>query len=153
MYLIKWSGLIYLYACCRLECEVQADLRPVTVKWTHDGKELQRSDRMEEVFVEERGLAKLTIKDFTAEDAGEYTCEVSGRVIEPESGELPRARTISTSTVVEVAETMPEVAEEKPSATVEEQPVLETPKVQVCELKFTKPLQPALTPNEERVLE
>lgn len=136
-----------------MECEVQADLKPVTVKWTHDDKELQRSARLEEVFVEEQGLAKLTIKDFTPEDAGKYTCEVSGEVIEPESGDLPRARTISTSTVVEMTETMPEVEEEKPKEAVQEQPALETPSVQICELKFTKPLQPALTPNEERVLE
>lgn len=136
-----------------MECEVQADLKPVSVKWTHDGKELQRSARLEEVFVEEQGLAKLTIKDFTREDAGKYTCEVSGEVIEPESGDLPRARTISTSTVVEMVETMPEVEEEKPREVVQEQPVLETPSVQICELKFTKPLQPALMPNEERILE
>ena len=137
-----------------MECEIQADLKPVKVKWTHDGKELQRSDRLEEVFVEEQGLAKLVIKDFTPEDAGKYTCEVSGAVIEPESGdEMPRARTISTTTVVEVAEVMPEVVEEKPKEVVQEQPVLERPKVQVAELKFTKPLQPALTPNEERVVE
>lgn len=136
-----------------MECEVQADLKPVTVKWKHDDKELQRSTRLEEVFVEEQGLAKLTIKDFTPEDAGKYTCEVSGEVIEPESGDLPRARTISTSTVVEMTETMPEVEEEKPKEVVQEQPVLETPSVQICELKFTKPLQPALTPNEERILE
>lgn len=128
-------------------------MKPVTVKWKHDDKELQRSTRLEEVFVEEQGLAKLTIKDFTPEDAGKYTCEVSGEVIEPESGDLPRARTISTSTVVEMTETMPEVEEEKPKEVVQEQPVLETPSVQICELKFTKPLQPALTPNEERILE
>ena len=94
------------------------------------------------------------IKDFTREDAGQYTCEVSGTVIEPETGDtLPRARTISTTTVVEVTEAMPEVVEEKSKESVQEQPVLETPKVQVAELKFTKPLQPALTPNEERVVE
>ena len=142
----------------RLEVEIQADLKPVTVKWTRDGKELQSSTRVEEVFVEETGLAKLIIKDAKPEDTGKYTCEVSGQVIEPESGDLPRARTISTSTVVEVTEAMPEVVEEKPSETIQEQPVMEqpvmeTPKVQVAELKFTKPLQPALSPNEERVVE
>ncbi len=48
---------------------------------------------------------------------------------------------------------MPEVEEEKPKETVQEQPVLETPTVQVAQLRFTKPLQPALAPNEEKVVE
>ncbi len=84
-------------------------MKPITVKWVHNGQELQRSARVEEVFVEEQGLAKLTIKEFAPEEV------------------------------------------------VQEQPVLEQPTVEeppkIAELKFRKPLQPALTPNEERVLE
>lgn len=87
---------------CRLECEIQADLKPVSVKWTHDGKELQRSEKYEEVFVEERGIAKLTIKQFVPDDIGEYSCVVSGDVIEPETGMLRQAKTITTTTVAEV---------------------------------------------------
>uniref|UniRef100_A0A5K3G5K7 Ig-like domain-containing protein n=1 Tax=Mesocestoides corti TaxID=53468 RepID=A0A5K3G5K7_MESCO len=110
-------------------------MKPITVKWSHNGQEVQRSDRFEEVFVQEQGLAKLTIRDFAPEDVGQYTCEVSGEIIEPETGMLPRARTISTTTIVEMAESMPEVEEEKPEEEmVEERPVLETPSVQICEL-------------------
>ncbi len=87
----------------RLECEIQADLKPVQVKWTHGGQELQRSDRYEEVYVEEQGIAKLTIKDFVPEDVGEYSCVVMGEVIEPETGMLRQAKTITTTTVAEVA--------------------------------------------------
>ncbi len=47
-------------------------------------------------------------------------------------------------------EVIPEVTEEQ--APVMEQPTVEEPP-KIAELKFTKPLQPALTPNEERVLE
>lgn len=139
----------------RLECEIQADLKPVTVKWTHKGQELQSSEKYQEVFVEEQGIAKLTVKDFVPEDEGEYSCVVSGEVIEPETGMLRRARTISTTAIVEMTESIPEMEEEKPTTkTVEETaPVLETPTVQIAKLLFTKPLQAALQPNEERVLE
>lgn len=72
------------------------------MKWTHDGKEVQHSEKYEEVFVEEQGLAKLKIKDFVPKDKGEYSCVVSGEVIEPETGMLRQAKTISTTTVAEV---------------------------------------------------
>ncbi len=64
------------------------------MKWTHNGQELQRSARVEEVFVEEQGLAKLTIREAVPEDVGEYSCVVSGEVIEPETGMLRQAKTI-----------------------------------------------------------
>lgn len=54
---------------------------------------------------------------------------------------------------------MQPLEEEKPRETVEEKPQLEQPKeeeqptVQIAELKFTKPLQTALTPNDERIVE
>ncbi len=127
------------------------------MKWVHDGQELQRSARVEEVFVEEQGIAKLTIKEFSPTDVGEYTCVVTGEVIEPGTDMLRRERTISSSTIVEMAEMIPEVTEAAPEEVVQEQPVLEQPTVEeppkIAELKFRKPLQPALTPNEERVLE
>lgn len=88
---------------CRLECEIQADLKPITVKWTHNGQELQRSERCQEVYVEEQGVARLTIREFSPKDVGEYTCVVSGEVIEPETGMLRQAKTISTTTVAEIA--------------------------------------------------
>ncbi len=72
------------------------------MKWVHNGQELQRSARVEEVFVEEQGLAKLTIKEFAPEDVGEYSCVVSGEVIEPSTGMLRQAKTITTTTVAEV---------------------------------------------------
>ncbi len=103
--------------------------------------------------MEEQGLAKLTIKEFSPTDVGEYSCVVTGEVIEPDTDMLRRERTISSTTVVEMAEVIPEVEEEAPKETVQEEPVLETPTVQVAKLLFTKPLQPALQPNEERVLE
>ncbi len=56
-----------------------------------------------------------------------------------------------------MAEVILEVEEEAPKEVVQEEPVLEQPTVEeppkIAELKFTKPLLPALTPNEERVLE
>ncbi len=127
------------------------------MKWVHDGQELQRTARIEEVFVEEQGLAKLTIREFSPTDVGEYKCVVTGEVIEPDTDMLRRERTISSTTVVEMAEVIPEVTEEAPTEVVQEEPVLEQPTVEeppkIAELKFTKPLQPALSPNEERVLE
>ncbi len=73
---------------------------------------------------------------------------VSGEVIEPETGMLRQAKTITTTTVAEEAEEIPVVEEVKP-VEKEESPV----PIQVAELKFIRPLQPALQPNEERVLE
>ncbi len=75
----------------------------MTVKWTHNGRELQHSARYEEVVVQEQGLAKLVVKDFVPADAGEYSCVVSGEVIEPSTGMLRQAKTITTTTVAEVA--------------------------------------------------
>lgn len=103
--------------------------------------------------MEEQGIAKLVVKDFVPADVGEYSCVVSGEVVEPETGMLRRERTISTTTVVEMTESLPEVEEAKPTTVVQEKPVLETPTVQVAKLLFTKPLKPALQPNEEHVLE
>ncbi len=56
-----------------------------------------------------------------------------------------------------LVEEIPAVEEAKPQELTQVQPEMEQPKVEeppkIAELKFRKPLQPALTPNEERVLE
>ncbi len=56
-----------------------------------------------------------------------------------------------------LTEEIPTMEEVVPQAVEEVAPVMEQPTVEeppkIAELKFTKPLQPALTPNEERVLE
>uniref|UniRef100_A0A5K3EN35 Ig-like domain-containing protein n=1 Tax=Mesocestoides corti TaxID=53468 RepID=A0A5K3EN35_MESCO len=101
-----------------LECEIQADLKPITVKWTHNGRELQSSERYEEVYVEEQGLARLTIREFSPKDVGQYSCVVSGEVIEPETGMLRSAKTISTTTVAEITEELPVVEEAQPTEVV-----------------------------------
>lgn len=55
---------------------------------------------------------------------------------------------VTVGVCISIAEEIPVVEEAKPTEVVEAQP-----KVQLAELKFTRPLQPALTPNEERVVE
>ncbi len=84
-----------------MECEIQADLKPVTVKWLHNEEELHESVRVQEVFVEETGLARLTVKDVTPDDAGEYACVVSGHVTEPRTG-VRESKTIITKTYAEI---------------------------------------------------
>ena len=79
-------------------------MKPITVKWVRNGQELQKLARYEEVYVEEQGIARLTIREFSpVEDVGEYSCVVSGEVIEPGTGNLRQAKTITTTTVAEVA--------------------------------------------------
>ncbi|VDL57414.1 unnamed protein product [Hymenolepis diminuta] len=66
---------------------------------------------------------------------------------------MPRARTISTTTVVEVTEAMPEVVEEKPKESVQEEFVSESSKFHAGVFGFSKPLSRVATPSDQHILE
>ncbi|THD17940.1 Titin, partial [Fasciola hepatica] len=70
-----------------LECEIEADLKPVEVVWTLNDQELVQSDRVEILYIEDIGVARLTIHDVAPTDSGDYACVVTGRVIEATTGE------------------------------------------------------------------
>lgn len=72
--------------CFRLECEIEADIKPIEVKWTLDERELIQSDRIEMLYLDDVGLARLTVHDVTPADSGEYRCIVSGTIVEPTTG-------------------------------------------------------------------
>ncbi|TNN05360.1 Muscle M-line assembly protein [Schistosoma japonicum] len=98
-----------------LECQLLADQQPVSVKWSHEGTELSISDRVEQVFEYESGLAKLIIHNVTPKDSGEYTCIATQSHLEPAQVE-PIEKTITSSTVVEI-EAVPETSEVVPTVT------------------------------------
>lgn len=82
-----------------MKCTVESSVAPVSVKWLRNGVELHNSDRFEQVYAEDTGVASLIIKDFVPEDRGEYECVVVGNVIEPEAGGIQR-KTIVTKTEI-----------------------------------------------------
>lgn len=84
-----------------MECEIEADIKPVQVKWTLDERELFQSDRVEMLYLEDVGLARLTINDVTPADSGDYKCIVSGQIFEPKTGEQ-LAKVIESGVHVEI---------------------------------------------------
>lgn len=85
----------------RLECEIEAELRPIEVVWTVNDQELVQSDRVEMLYIEDVGLARLTIHDVGPSDSGDYACVVTGRVVERTTGE-EMAKTIKSVTHVAI---------------------------------------------------
>ena len=83
----------------RMECQIQADLAPVRVQWLLNDAELVQSDRVEMTFVEDLGLAHLTVHQVGPVDSGEYSCVVTGQVIHPATGERVAKTIRSTSQV------------------------------------------------------
>lgn len=82
-----------------MECQIQADIAPESVRWLHKGQELVQSDRVEISFIEDVGLAHLTVHQVGPEDSGDYACVVVGAVTEPLTGaQVPKTIT-STSQV------------------------------------------------------
>lgn len=82
-----------------VECQVHADVAPQTVKWLMNGQELVQSDRVETSYLEDVGIAHLTVHQVGPADSGEYTCMVVGEVVEPRTGERKPKTITSTSQV------------------------------------------------------
>ncbi|CAH8561518.1 unnamed protein product [Schistosoma turkestanicum] len=97
-----------------LECQIQADLKPVEVIWEVDGKELTQSDRNEMIYFEDRGIACLKVHDVVPSDSGEYTCKVTGQVIEAETKQQ-MTKTISSGSIVTIE--VPQTTEIEPTVT------------------------------------
>ncbi|CAH8641053.1 unnamed protein product [Heterobilharzia americana] len=98
-----------------LECQLLADQQPVSVRWSHEGAELTVSDRIEQVYEYESGLAKLIIHNIQPQDMGEYTCVATQTHSETTQIELIQ-KTITTSTLVDIevpesVEVIPTVSE------------------------------------------
>lgn len=62
------------------------NLSSIAIKWTHCGIELPISEKHSQVYLEDLGVARLTVSDVVPSDAGEYSCEVTGDVIDIDSG-------------------------------------------------------------------
>ncbi|XP_018653756.1 LOW QUALITY PROTEIN: putative hemicentin [Schistosoma mansoni] len=97
-----------------LECQLITDQQPASIKWSHEGVELNISDRIEQVYEYESGLAKLIIHNITPQDMGEYTCIATKVQLQPSQVE-PIQKTITTSTVVDIE--VPETTEVVPTVT------------------------------------
>ncbi|OON14167.1 immunoglobulin I-set domain protein, partial [Opisthorchis viverrini] len=133
-----------------MECQIQADLATQTVKWLLNGQELVQSDRIEMSFVEDLGVAHLTVHDVSPVDSGEYTCEVVGRVIEPEKKKEPVSKTIISISEVTITE---QISEET-TTVIEEKSQEEAVPEEVLPalLEFVKPVTPQLSKVSEREL-
>lgn len=83
----------------RMECQIQADIKPQSVHWEMNGEELIESDRVEMSYLEDVGIAHLTMHQVGPTDSGEYACVVVGEVIEPQTGERVPKTITSTSQV------------------------------------------------------
>ncbi|CAH8612085.1 unnamed protein product [Schistosoma intercalatum] len=97
-----------------LECQIQADLKPIQVVWEVDGKELTQSDRNEMIYFEDSGVARLIVHQVVPSDSGEYTCKVHGEVIEAETKQQ-MTKTISSGSIVTIE--VPETTEVVPTVT------------------------------------
>lgn len=88
-------------SCCSVECQIQADIAPQSIRWLLNGQELVHSDRVEMSYIEDIGLAQLTVHQVGPRDSGEYACVVVGSVTEPQTGaQIPK--TISSSSQVTI---------------------------------------------------
>ncbi|CAH8869263.1 unnamed protein product, partial [Trichobilharzia szidati] len=135
-----------------LECQFQADLKPVEVQWKLDGKELTQSDRIEMTYMEDVGVAHLTVHQVSPSDSGDYQCVVVGEVIEAKTGERS-VKTIMSTSHVTIEEDLPEETV-APIETSEPEQSTVVP-VQPADLCFVKPITPQLNivSEQERQLE
>ncbi|KAG5445732.1 Muscle M-line assembly protein unc-89, partial [Clonorchis sinensis] len=133
-----------------MECQIQADLATQTVKWLLNGQELVQSDRIEMSFVEDLGVAHLTVHHVSPMDSGEYTCQVVGRVIEPEKKKEPISKTIISVSEVTITEQISEETTTVIEAKSEEEAAPE--EVLPALLEFVKPVTPQLNKVSEQEL-
>lgn len=82
-----------------MECQIHADIAPQSVQWLRNDQELVQSDRVEMSFLEDVGLAHLTVHQVGPEDSGVYACVVVGEVTEPLTGKHVSKTITSTSEV------------------------------------------------------
>lgn len=85
-----------------MECQIDAPTAPESVQWLFNGQELVQSDRVEMSFVQDLGLAHLTIHQVGPVDSGQYTCMVTGQVMEP-STKQPMPKTITSTSQVTIS--------------------------------------------------
>lgn len=91
---------IYFYS---LECQIQADIAPQNVQWLLNGQELIQSDRVETSYLEDTGIAHLTVHEVRPTDSGEYACKVVGEMVEPKTGGERVTKTITSATSVSIS--------------------------------------------------
>lgn len=82
-----------------MECQIQGDIPPQEVQWLFNGQEVVQSDRVEMSYVQDLGLAHLTVHQVGPGDSGEYTCVVKGEVVEPSTRQHVPKTISSTSQV------------------------------------------------------
>lgn len=84
-----------------MECQFQADIKPVEVFWKLNEIELSQSDRTEMIYHEDIGLARLIVHQVEPKDSGLYTCTIEGYVREPGKAEK-EIRRVSTTMDVQI---------------------------------------------------
>ncbi|KAF6774240.1 hypothetical protein AHF37_06158 [Paragonimus kellicotti] len=118
-----------------LECRIETDMEPVRVKWLLNAEELTMSDRLETCFAKDTGYISLVIHKVQPLDSGEYTCIVSGTVMESATTR-PIEKTIrSTVKIIIEAEADEQVEEVVTETVTPESPIFmtELSPVRVCE--------------------
>lgn len=86
---------------CSVECQIHADIAPLSVRWEFNGQELLQSDRIEISFSQDVGISHLTVHQVGPADSGDYACIVTGEIIEATSGER-RPKTITSTSQVTI---------------------------------------------------
>lgn len=89
----------FCFRFASVECQIHADISPQNVQWLLNGQELVQSDRVETSFVEDIGVAHLTVHQVGPADSGDYACVVQGEVVEATTGERMQKTITSTSQV------------------------------------------------------
>ncbi|GFY50994.1 obscurin [Trichonephila inaurata madagascariensis] len=88
---------------CTLEAQVTTDPKPISVKWTKDGKEIPPSERLQ-ISEDANGTLKLCIANLTPADRGKYAVIVSDGNVE-----------IKSEAMVNMLPSMPGMSGNKPA--------------------------------------
>ncbi|GFR06110.1 obscurin, partial [Trichonephila clavata] len=88
---------------CTLEAQVTTDPKPISVKWTKDGKEIPPSERLQ-ITEDADGTLKLYISNLTPGDRGKYAVIVSDGNVE-----------IKSEAMVNMLPSMPGMSGNKPA--------------------------------------
>ncbi|KAF5396302.1 hypothetical protein PHET_10745 [Paragonimus heterotremus] len=118
-----------------LECRIETDMEPVKVKWLLNAEELTMSDRLETCFAKDTGYISLIIHKVQPLDSGEYTCIVSGTVMESATVRSIEKTIRSTVKIIIEAEADEQVEEVITETVTPESPIFmtELSPVRVCE--------------------
>ncbi|GFT24214.1 hypothetical protein TNCV_2064431 [Trichonephila clavipes] len=88
---------------CTLEAQVTTDPKPISVKWTKDGKEIPPSERLQ-ITEDANGTLKLCIANLTPADRGKYAVIVADGNVE-----------IKSEAMVNMLPSMPGMSGNKPA--------------------------------------